>query len=315
MTEQETLLRAIRKNPEDDTVRLAYADWLDERDGPVDCTYCRGRDECPKEDGTFDPAWHCPHCNGRKNGFAQRAEFIRVQVEIAQMEARQAHWHYRDEFYDKVEDSEYAALRQRAHDLFIRYRFDWFEKPIPPLASGPAAYLYEPRTVTGCLSTGRGFISTALLTLTTFFGGQCWRCRGLGEVFSASGADDYYECGACLSDPARPGYGTGRISGIAKKLFELHPVQRLMLTDRAPSFDGHRWFGTDNPDDLNEVNRLPMELYALVSVDPRGTGPYRFPPNTFNPNTYFKTEQDAWDALCDACVKYGRTLAGLEDTT
>jgi uncharacterized protein (TIGR02996 family) len=34
-TEQKGLLRAIRKNPEDRTARLVYADWLDEHDDPL----------------------------------------------------------------------------------------------------------------------------------------------------------------------------------------------------------------------------------------------------------------------------------------
>src|SRR5262245_59215233 len=46
MSELDTFLRAIRANPDDDTLRLVFADWLDEHDDPA------------------------------------RAEFIRVQVEL-----------------------------------------------------------------------------------------------------------------------------------------------------------------------------------------------------------------------------------------
>jgi uncharacterized protein (TIGR02996 family) len=78
------LLRAILDAPEDDAPRLVYADWLDEHAGPVACDYCGGRDQCPKGDGTFDEHWHCPRCDGKSNGYAERAEFIRVQCRLAQ---------------------------------------------------------------------------------------------------------------------------------------------------------------------------------------------------------------------------------------
>jgi uncharacterized protein (TIGR02996 family) len=80
MTDEAGLLRAICENPADDAPRLVFADWLDERAGPVACGYCHGIDQCPKDDGTFDPHWHCPHCDGRQNGFAERAKWIRVGV-------------------------------------------------------------------------------------------------------------------------------------------------------------------------------------------------------------------------------------------
>lgn len=51
MTERDALLRAVLADPADDTVRLAFADWLDE------------------------------------NGESERAEFIRVQVELAKLES------------------------------------------------------------------------------------------------------------------------------------------------------------------------------------------------------------------------------------
>src|SRR3954471_17475622 len=50
MTREDDLLRAIRHDPDDDSLRLVYADWLEEHGGP--------------------------------EGLA-RAEFIRVQMELA----------------------------------------------------------------------------------------------------------------------------------------------------------------------------------------------------------------------------------------
>lgn len=53
MTDAEALIRAVLDSPEDDTVRLVYADWLDERAQPGDSV---------------------------------RAEFIRLQIEIAKIQ-------------------------------------------------------------------------------------------------------------------------------------------------------------------------------------------------------------------------------------
>ena len=58
MNEEEALLEAVRQNPADDTVRLAYADWLDEHGRSPQATWIRasialhtwipGRGEAPK---------------------------------------------------------------------------------------------------------------------------------------------------------------------------------------------------------------------------------------------------------------------------
>lgn len=76
------LLAAIAANPDDDTVRLAFADWLDENAGTVECPKCKGK----KPRRWRDHSGICDVCNNA--GFvhdnrAAQAEFIRVQVELA----------------------------------------------------------------------------------------------------------------------------------------------------------------------------------------------------------------------------------------
>lgn len=56
VTDRESLLRSILESPQDDTPRLIYADWLEE------------------------------------NGEAERAEFVRVQVELARLERNEIHF-------------------------------------------------------------------------------------------------------------------------------------------------------------------------------------------------------------------------------
>lgn len=98
MSEERQLIGAICAEPDEDTTRLAYADWLDEQDATERCTSCAGTGKTEqfqlvgsanavkRESVGLQP---CIFCNGRGafyNSRAARAEFIRVQCEIAVLE-------------------------------------------------------------------------------------------------------------------------------------------------------------------------------------------------------------------------------------
>lgn len=83
MTEREQLWKAICADPENDTIRLAFADWLDEQPKP--------RLKCKNEKchdgrlytGKDGMKWiDCPHC-GPDASDADLAEFIRVQCRLS----------------------------------------------------------------------------------------------------------------------------------------------------------------------------------------------------------------------------------------
>lgn len=104
MTDHDALVAAVCANPDDDTPRLAYADWLEENAGWTVCPMCRGKKEiryraqydpqgCDFDgNGYIDP---CPNCRGPDPGddptgrvpnhFAARAEFIRAQCGLARL--------------------------------------------------------------------------------------------------------------------------------------------------------------------------------------------------------------------------------------
>jgi uncharacterized protein (TIGR02996 family) len=104
MTEEDALIAAIAANPDDDTPRLVYADWLDEHDRPV------------------------------------RAEFIRVQIDIARKEA-----------LPRVLQNRYVDVWKRNQELIDRHR----DELLGPLAGLPAGVRVEFR---------RGFVSELTLT-------------------------------------------------------------------------------------------------------------------------------------------------------
>lgn len=146
------LLRAIEAQPEEDTPRLLFADWLDEngRVRRVECPECKRKPaKCPKCKGkgrinvykgvaTYKRMMSCRSCNGTGKGVscshcsgtgyvehnpdADRAELIRVQVELAQI----GHWAYPDGGRLARRGAELTA---RSDALLARNRRDWFGCP------------------------------------------------------------------------------------------------------------------------------------------------------------------------------------------
>lgn len=80
------LLRSILEQPDEDTVRLAYADYLDENSGTRPCVKCQGTRIYEWEDETDwgtpiprkDPCWYCKETGVELDSGAARAEYIRL---------------------------------------------------------------------------------------------------------------------------------------------------------------------------------------------------------------------------------------------
>lgn len=90
--EETALLRAILADPLDDTVRLVYADWLDEQPDTEwatrKCSLCVDgkQNDCEPGDLSYNE-WDCEHCRGtgqilggKPGGKKKRAEYIRESV-------------------------------------------------------------------------------------------------------------------------------------------------------------------------------------------------------------------------------------------
>lgn len=88
MNERLSFIRAICNRPADDLPRLVFADWLEEKAAGV-CEACCGRKRTfaktlPEAvDMARRGSSHtCPTCHGTgTNGYAERAEFIRLSIE------------------------------------------------------------------------------------------------------------------------------------------------------------------------------------------------------------------------------------------
>jgi uncharacterized protein (TIGR02996 family) len=121
---EQAFLADILEHPDDDTPRLVYADWLDEHAAAVPCARCidglyLGDTSTDQPTDTIP----CSRCSGTgrvPDGRAARAEFIRVQCELAgphPIEVRT--WH----------------LRRRERELLAAHERGWVD---------PSAVIFGP---------------------------------------------------------------------------------------------------------------------------------------------------------------------------
>ena len=132
-SDEAAFLAQILAAPDDDTPRLVYADWLQEHSVAETCGQCDagrvfGRD--PQSPRRSD-AWHaCRRCGGTgriTDGRTARAEFIRVQCELAGLRERR----YSGGTGDEDTERRRALLKREAELTLAVYPrvvwplFDW----------------------------------------------------------------------------------------------------------------------------------------------------------------------------------------------
>lgn len=268
------LLRAILESPGCDNARLAYADFLEEHAGDVECPKCvlevRGRGECPM------PGWldhrhtlrKCESCSGSgrvSNGFAERADFIRVQCEIPHLEAETDY-----EIHNTGMCSPYCTqcprltdLRQRERELWVSGNARAWFSGLPGsghvIGSAPRTYIAalhgehgRPREKIE-YDVERGFITEVHSSLAVLVGEtDCSNCGGHGRDYQYSGHfDDLPECPRCK--------GKGEYPGIAADLIRTQPVTTWRATDKRPG-GLRRWYRKSDQDLYNAANRIdPIE--------------------------------------------------------
>ncbi len=179
-TTADALLAAVLANPGDDAPRLIYADHLEERDGPGD---------------------------------AERAEFVRVQVELARLEGVSVRpllesARTRAVILDAVLEYQRDGLRRRERELLQAHYPDWLPRLIPgeQVIGGPDG--------TGrCIVAPfegvwfrRGFVEQVACPLETWTGAACRWCRGTGD-YEGRTHGGRKPCPNCSR--------TGRVAGVA----------------------------------------------------------------------------------------------------
>jgi uncharacterized protein (TIGR02996 family) len=257
------LLADICEHAADDTARLVYADWLEE------------------------------------NGRPERAEFIRVQCRMADMERK----------YDPQSPlpeghpahAEWLALRRREGALLKAGWFPW-TRGLPliaihhdsrnTLAGGHMGAIFR-----------RGFVSQVTLTLADWYGGACGRCDGDGQAhgsdrpFEWSADPDYMKCPVCK--------GAGRVGGHGPALVRAAPLERVTLSDKRP-MQGQPWglddlrFGWYSHAEASAgATNLPPPLFAAL----KGGIADSYPLDPL-PVRWYESEPQALDALSTAALAW-----------
>lgn len=296
MTDDKALLAAILANPEEDTPRLAMADWLDEQPPTSPCPKCHGEGYDPEVE--WPASNGCVRCDndgttpatGRvPSGFAVRAEFIRVQVELAAGLITTRHGVEYSLRPDRV-----AELRRRERELWaMGHPVCPFEMPHPDFNYFIDATLDDRPGMKAVVS--RGFVSAVTLPARLFLGGACGECRETGRYLGMNEDSNPGTCPRCVK---------GRAPGLAGPLFAAHPITTVRLSGAEPEpnqygGDRHSWTFGDPPVRPSDVPySLIRAMTERLGEDPDGRSWVSFP-----------TRQTALDALSAALCDIGRAGA------
>ena len=175
--------------------RLVFADWLEEHAG--DCPY-------PDAGTQGGMKW-------RDNGYAERAEFIRVQCELAGL-------HQLSGMGPAVENrrQQIEILRLREGELLNEW--PWRPPPLNELVPfGPGmAWKYH-------CTFRRGFVAKVRCSFREWCGEACYNCEGTGELDAQT--------------PHQKCHGTGRIGAIGPAIVACCPIEEFSSTDVRPDED------------------------------------------------------------------------------
>lgn len=301
MSDQESVFRAILRDPEDDTVRLAYADVLSELGQSARAEFIRVQVELAKTPMFEDQYESCRACGG--DGMSDPPPYHRT-CRACRGTGKKDH-----EAYERVKE-----LLNRESALWQSYASEWFSANARVLPNSAAALV----DVTGTVDVGSlvGNLKGDVL---------CVRRGFADEVRSESWKLFSNMCGACSEDPTRTactycgnetGDATGLTNGYAARLFDAHPISRVRLTDKEPGDVSGNWcwerrrpYIYDNEDEVHiEVHILVHRLWNAARETQKHvtakSGPVWL---------YYDSEDDAKAALSAGAVKLGRELVGLDE--
>lgn len=218
--ERDAMVAAVLADPADYQPRIAYADWLDDHDGDKECAACRGVGKLFSLLGTGPQ--DCEPCGGSgrvANRFAERAEFIRLQINSPMpsgdaIEVTPALVRLSELWYG----AEIGAGRPAADGFEMLYGRppetpwgDWSFSMMEPFDGAMRPYAW----VRG------GFVEQLSLPAVLFLGGTCPACD---DDTRAAGLAARCWCG-----------GTGDLPSVAPAVFAQQPVRRVTLSDFAPT--------------------------------------------------------------------------------
>lgn len=309
--DEAAFLRAILDYPDDDLPRLVLADWLEERNRPG------GFNPCPAacENGQVILSYWsdagqrrekcevCSTCRGRglvavaANRYVERAEFIRVQCELARLELASgtpAFWESLRATHAGCDGcSDWCRLRKREMDLWTLAGPEWFELakegfPLMPTV-GVLGQTWD-------VVVRRGWpevVRLRLHQLRDWTGGRCGSCGGDGLYKTTEHGNR--PCIQCVN---------GRVDAAGIDVLDAWPVNRVEVTDFRPDEEAGRSGAVARSfivwREVGAYNRgawLPPAVFdAMVGPNPEDHG------GEVDWHRHYPTEESVRRALSDALL-------------
>lgn len=224
-------LARIRERPDDDVVRLVFADWLEER------------------------------------GEGERAEFVRVQCELANVQA----WRVPHNGGTSTGPDPAKMKRERLAELKMRERELWastLTMASTPTGGYPILQGWVSMAHDTLATFDRGFVRAVRAPLASLHGGECVAsCHETGNICDGGRATApnpafTRECRSC--------HGTGRTHGVLPLLLRREPIgcAGIEVTDFQPiqigggSWSLAQWRLTPGQRDL--AASLPYETFPTA---------------------------------------------------
>lgn len=335
---QRHFIDQIVREPGEDSPRLAYADWLEENAGDVECPDCRHRKKDWGRHYKSSPYCICKGSGRISDSYTERAEFIRVQVELAELgkphiivtEPCILESRYGPNYFTLTGGEEttngrliFEAQVGRRVDV-MKPKYTKNKKPVYGLRIHKISD-DEIIVVKDAKSQPWGGEklqdrSHELLHLH----GERWameelhrpcRTHDLVNTFRFVWSRGFIGRVECTTETLMGRHG-GSVGGqgleyldspgIAKALGENVPVTEVVLTDRSPS---HNHWNKLIPNDPSP-SRVPIEIFHLLRGYRNTWGPQDKESRAQAGRGYGHTEE-ALSALALAAADYCRQLAGL----
>jgi uncharacterized protein (TIGR02996 family) len=295
LTDQQAFLAAINDAPDDMTIRLAYADWLEER-REVPCWNCNG---LGRISNIVLHDYPCGECSGHGTiltGTIARSQriYCAVQAILADPDSDEPRLRCAELFERMGEKDRGEFIRVQCELAkadpcpFTIYRPEW-ETENNPLKKYVFGLGPEPKP--SC-----GWCSTCLLKqrekeLSSNCNGICHDCRWHAPLVHNHGHAWGFERGFIKEVRTTLSEWLAHGEAICRE----HPVSTVTVTDRRPGyverdpgFNCWTWFNDESRPCLSTI---PRKIWELI------------------PHGWFPTEEDAILALPCACLAWARAKA------